>query len=386
LTPNRLGRLALALSLLLALAPAVAGEELWSASGFFIDLPAGFSLVDGDGASRFAFADPNEGMEFDIRVYERGRYSSAEAMAKELLGKLSSTGETESFTYEGRQAVMAQLSFSLNGEKLLGFGLFILGRGKPAEPSYVLLGYTDGSSLESYADLIFSCLDAFSADGAARRAPGPVSQYLLAWPPEATGTKTVLVPGGDRVALPWNAEESRTETDTAGREYRVLSAYADNAELWVEAWARFYRMVYRESAARLDRLGLELARRLPQDDPTEVARRVLAWAQGFVYERDPEGIDFVAPLTSAYEGRGDCDARAVVAAALLERMGIDAILMLSREYSHAMVAVDVPGGGQRFPFGGKKYLVGETTSKVGLGMIAASQADFSKWLGVDLGN
>jgi len=72
-------------------------------------------------------------------------------------------------------------------------------------------------------------------------------------------------------------------------------------------------------------------------------------------------------------------------AAILEASGIDCLLMLSREYSHAMLAVDVRGGGQRFPFKGKEYLVAETTAKVGLGMIDSSQADLSKWLGVDLG-
>ncbi len=73
-------------------------------------------------------------------------------------------------------------------------------------------------------------------------------------------------------------------------------------------------------------------------------------------------------------------------AIVLEGLGIDCVLMLSREYSHAMLAVDVPGGGQRFPFNGREYLVAETTAKVGLGMIDAEQADFTKWLGVDLGN
>ena len=128
-----------------------------------------------------------------------------------------------------------------------------------------------------------------------------------------------------------------------------------------------------------------IARSLPADDPTECARRVLAWVQGFSYERDLAGIDYVPPLAAAFGRRGDCDARAVVMAIVLEGLGIDCVLMLSREYSHAMLAVDVPGGGQRFPFGGGEYLVAETTAKVGLGMIDADQADFSKWLGVDLG-
>jgi hypothetical protein len=60
--------------------------------------------------------------------------------------------------------------------------------------------------------------------------------------------------------------------------------------------------------------------------------------------------------------------------------------MVSRDYSHAMVGVDVPGGGQRFAFEGKAYLVGETTAEVGIGMIAANQADWSKWMGIQLGD
>jgi hypothetical protein len=34
---------------------------------------------------------------------------------------------------------------------------------------------------------------------------------------------------------------------------------------------------------------------------------------------------------------------------------------------------------------GRRYLVAETTAKAGIGKIDAAQADFSKWLGVDVG-
>jgi hypothetical protein len=188
------------------------------------------------------------------------------------------------------------------------------------------------------------------------------------------------------VSLPWAADEAQQEADTDKREYKVLTAYANEAELWKDAWARFYRMAYRESAARLDRLALEMTKLVPADDPTEAARRILGWVQGFAYERDLFGTDFIPPLTAAYGAAGDCDSRVVVAAIILERLGIDSILMVSRDYSHAMLGVDVPGGGQRFDFKGKKFLVGETTSKVGLGMMAADMADWTKWLGIDLGN
>jgi hypothetical protein len=194
----------------------------------------------------------------------------------------------------------------------------------------------------------------------------------------------VVLPAGS-VLLPWSSKEEQDELSVAEREFRVLTMYLKSETLWQDAWARYYRMVYKESAAELDNLTQAFSGSLLLNDPTECARRVLAWVQGFHYERDFAGIDFVIPLTAAFEQRGDCDSRAMVMAIILERLGIDCILMVSREYSHAMVGVDVPGGGQRFTFNGKAYLVAETTAKIGIGMIDSTQADFSKWLGVDVG-
>jgi hypothetical protein len=376
----------LALGLARPLAGTLWGEQLKSKLGFFVDMPAGFSLIGGDGATRFSFGDPDGGMEYDIIAYEAARFASAEALAKESLAKLGSKGEATSYAYEGRPAVLAELGFSLDGVPQRGYGIFLEGRKKAGEGSYALLAFAPEADFEAYADFILSCLDAFSIDSAARRSPGPVSQFTLDWPPSRDEEKPVALAGGGSATLPWSEDEANQESETDKRDYKVLTAYADERELWKDAWARFYRMAYRESASRLDRLVLETAKALPAGDPTETARRILSWVQGFVYERDQGGTDFVPPLAAAYGATGDCDSRAVVASILLERLGIDAILMVSREYSHAMLGVDVPGGGQRFELGGKKYLVGETTAKVGLGMVAADMADWSKWLGIDLGN
>jgi hypothetical protein len=410
--PSRLAKpLALALLITCALLGAggrASAELLYSDTGFFVDPPEGFSLANGDGKTRFAFLSPDEGMEFDILTYEPSRYPDAQALAKDALAKIGSAGQTEAFSYQGRTSVFAELVFTLGGTPMKGYAIFIGPRAKPAVPaapsapaapgagggagaaagpaperSFAVLAYTQAGALGDYADFILSCLDCFSIDRAALRAPGPVSQYLLPWPAPHDSSKTVSF-GESRLDLPWSAEEAAQEEDTAGREFRVLEAYGQSADLWRDAWVRAYRMIYRESAARLDRLAIELDRLLP-DDPTDAARKVLAWTQGFVYERNTEGIDFVDPLTSAYEARGDCDSRAMVAAIILERRGIDSILMVSDVYSHALLGVDVPGGGQRFPFGGKQYLVGETTAKVGLGMVAADQADWTKWIGIQLG-
>lgn len=402
----------LVILLLLASREAFA-KQLGSEFGFFVDMPSGFVPGEGDGKTRFSYSDPNGGMEFDIRVYQAGHFDTAEAIAAEVAAKLVSTGDSESFVYEGRKAVLAELDFSLNGVEKKGYGICILGRPAPpvpqpavsapgasisdtssrasrpgiapppAESDFALLAFADAARFDAYSDLILSCLDSFSIDSEALRNPGPMSQFVLPWPPQETKTRTAVLPDGSSADLPWSDEEAAQEVDTADREYHVLESYAKSEDLWVDAWARFYRMVYRESAARLDRLSLEFARVLPIDDPTECARRVLAWVQGFTYQPDQKGIIFATPLHAAFERRGDCDSRAVVVMIILERLGIHCVLMVSREYLHAMVGVDVPGGGQRFPWNGTNYLVAETTAKVGLGMIAASQADFKKWMGVE---
>jgi hypothetical protein len=367
----------------------VSAKELISDTGAVFDMPSGFTAGDGDGKTRFAYFDANDGMELDIRIYEPGRYASAEAMAEDITGQMGSHGDATGFTYQGRRAVLANLDFAMNGGARKGYAVFIAGAAAasaaPRESGYALVATSAASRFDAYSELIISCLDSFSIDRAARRFPGPVSQFLLAWPAARNEKRAVALPSGT-VPLPWSLEEEKQVRYVAEREYRVMTLYLQSDTLWRDAWARYYRMVYKESAARLDGLTEAFAATLPADDPTESARRVLSWVQGFLYERDFAGTDFVPPLTAAFEKRGDCDSRAMVMAIILERRGIDSILMVSRDYSHAMLAVDVPGGGQRFSFGGKAYLVAETTANVGIGMMDASQTDASKWLGVDVGN
>lgn len=363
---------------------ALYAETLKSKLGFYIEMPAGFlDMKTGDNATRFAFTDPNGVMEFDLIAYDKGRFTNVEDLAAKSIALLKSSGESSVYSYQDRRAALATLDFQLDSVPMLGFAVFIQGRN--SERDYALLAYVASELFDDYADFILSCLDSFSIDAAALRMPGPISQFTLAWPPERGEQRSVILPDGLTADLPWSEAEGRQEHETCMREYKVLSAYADEPELWQDAWIRFYRMVYRESAARLDRLALEVTKAMPPDDPTEQTRRILAWVQKWNYERDPEGMDFVPPLTAAYEGRGDCDSRALTAAIILERLGIDAVIMVSREYSHALLGVDVPGGGQRYSFAGKNFLVGETTAGVGLGMIAADQADFSKWIGIQVG-
>ncbi len=111
----------------------------------------------------------------------------------------------------------------------------------------------------------------------------------------------------------------------------------------------------------------------------------LSWVQTFNYERaaTKNESDFTS-LPASLCGKGsDCDSRSMLVSALLNYTGIDTAILISREYSHAVVVTDIPAPGQTFTMeNGREYIFGETTSKVTWGMIAQDHADRKKWIPV----
>ena len=69
-----------------------------------------------------------------------------------------------------------------------------------------------------------------------------------------------------------------------------------------------------------------------------------------------------------------------------KKMGIESILLISREYKHAIAAVEFEAQGQKYspPESDREFLLGETTADVTWGVIAQDHADRSKWIPVYL--
>ncbi len=151
------------------LASPISARELAAEQGASIDMPSGLTPGEGDGRTRFSYFDPNGEMELDILVYEPDRFSTASGMAAEMLKTLGSRGDTSTFGYEGRDAAITEIAFTLNGAAEKGYALFIAG--KAGEADYALLAHVAASRFDAYGEYIISCLDAFSIDRAARREP-----------------------------------------------------------------------------------------------------------------------------------------------------------------------------------------------------------------------
>ena len=366
---------ALALSLLLLLAPALSAEPLYSPTwGFGIDLPEGYQYAEGNSFDRYSFHGPN-GAKFDMAVY-KGTYRDVGQMADDINRRLGNSGGTAFFEYCETDAALLELNF-MNSS---GWGL-CLELADAENLTVLLLALAYAPAGQQGMDVFhLSALDSIVPAEPARRMTGPIMEF--GYPRGKQRQASIAGTGLNAVICENDAEAAQELVD---REYALLTRYQSSPD-WQEAWIRFYRAIYRDSWGRLGDAVLVIARNLGNasgaDNEWAFAEKTLAWVQGFQYERDPQGSDFVNLVTAATEGRGDCDSRAMLWAMLMRQADITSAIMVSPKHSHAMGLADIAGGGARFESHGIKWVVAETTVKVGLGLIAQDMSDTESWIAV----
>jgi hypothetical protein len=213
----------------------------------------------------------------------------------------------------------------------------------------------------AYADLLISSLDSFIPSVSDFQVPGAFSQFL--------------------------SESSPSFQDIIDREARILQSYGEAPlEIKMDAWRRFYQIIYRDSFMSLANLADEIDRNyMGLGIPKHLyAQQLLSDLQSFEFIRTGNLADLAPPIVCYNTQTGDCDSLALLYMGILEHWGIKSILMISDIHKHAMVGVDVVGEGAKFTLNGKSYLVAELTEEVSLGMIAAEMADPADWFGFDL--
>jgi hypothetical protein len=365
-----------------------------SYGGFIIDPPPGYELRRAPGAGQVSFIH-RQGAVFELDLNGKGGDPAGRLQGVlPRLGIPAGAGEIEGFEYNGRQAALVRLEFSLDsagrplsargrgGRGYQGWGLCV-DRG---EDSLLALAY--GPEGNTDLELLgLSCLDSIAPTAAEQYHWGPITEFT--WPRGELEEKPIYNTGLSAPIARGDAEAAQGLVD---REFQVLRQYEKSPD-WQEAWTRFYRVIRRDSWDRLAGALFLLERSwngpippretaAPDFDPYALAARALAYIQDFRYERNLMGSDFVNLVSALTEGRGDCDSRALLWALFLEQANIPAGIMVSRDYSHAMGIADIEGPGARFPLGDKEYLVAETTAKVDLGLIAKNLSETARWLGV----
>jgi hypothetical protein len=275
-----------------------------------------------------------------------------------------------------------ELSFA--GFEGWALGLELGGEGWLAAPLLLALAYAPAGT-ENVDRLHVSALNSIAPTPAETRRPGPIMEFAV---PRGRLVEKQLA-GGLGAAL-FRENDAEGAQMLVDQEFLVFAMYADS-DYWEEAWVRFYRAIWRDSWDRISDAAFRIERALSRGTAREedlgardraFAQRLLTFVQGFVYERDLDGSDFVNLVDAATDGRGDCDSRAMLWAAVLAQANIPSAIMVSRQHAHAMGLADLPGSGARFEAAGTRWLVAETTASVDIGLIAQEQSFAEHWLGV----
>ena len=354
--------------------------------GFSLDIPEGFEIADytEDGMS-YVFSHPNIPVTLVMKLTEEKNAKSAAEVLNKNLKKLNASGETDSFKWNGTVCGISYFSMSLDDN----YSGWAVSAPVKIQDYYVILICYAPESKKGCEQFIISTINSLSINNEYLNTPGIITSY--AFPPE--GSESVLLKiGGKEIKTSLDKSDEEAAKFVIDLEYSVLNLYA-NHKMWKEAWQRYYRMIYRDNAGRLqqtakniyDSIYPELKKSKPQDADIKYAQALLSWVQTFGYERAQSKIesDFTS-LPASIKGKGsDCDSRSMLVSVLLNYTGIDTAMLISREYSHAVVVTDIPAPGQTFTMeNGREYLFGETTARVTWGMLAQDQADRTKWIPV----
>ena len=354
--------------------------------GFSLDIPEGFEIADytEDGMS-YVFSHPNIPVTLVMKLTEEKNAKSAAEVLNINLKKLNASGETDSFKWNGTVCGISNFFMSLDDN----YSGWAVSAPVKIQDYYVILLCYAPESKKGCEQFIISTINSLSINNEYLNTPGIITSY--AFPSE--GSESVLLKiGGKEIKTSLDKSDEEAAKFVIDLEYSVLNLYA-NHKMWKEAWQRYYRMIYRDNAGRLqqtakniyDSIYPELKKSKPQDADIKYAQALLSWVQTFGYERAQSKIesDFTS-LPASIKGKGsDCDSRSMLVSVLLNYTGIDTAMLISREYSHAVVVTDIPAPGQTFTMeNGREYLFGETTARVTWGMLAQDQADRTKWIPV----
>ena len=361
-----------------------------SVYNYSLDIPEGFSLNEvSDDQMSYHFVHPNYPVQFIIKIYDNPSYTSSKMVLGTTLKKLNAAMEIDTFAWNNSpDCAISDFSMTLDAKYS---GWAICAPLQKANSYVTILAYSTAETRQSCNPFIMSILNSLCTDQNYYSFPGIIATY--AYPME--GKKNIsLNISGNKISTYIDNSDIDAAQFVLEMEYSVLLLYAKH-NLWKEAWQRYYRMVFRDSYGRLAQVSYdvltqiypECAKSNPSNPDLAYAQSLLSWVQNFQYKRDNEkstSTDFTN-LPAVLCGKGnDCDSRSMLVCVLLRAAGLESFMLVSRDYSHAMVTFENEAPGQKYEVEGtgREFLMGETTAKVTWGTIAQDHADRSKWIPV----
>lgn len=164
-------------------------------------------------------------------------------------------------------------------------------------------------------------------------------------------------------------------------------------------WGSIYASLVNQTGTKLDYLADSLYSVARENDYSklDLVRLIVSFVQDIPYsyvipsncdEYQTDGKPCIGNIpygiTSPYEFvhslHGDCDTRAVLLYVLLEKLQFFPMIVVSDEYAHAMLAIDLPAQGDFIRYAGRKYYFWETTATGwSIGMLPPDTNNVDYW-------
>lgn len=360
--------------------------------GFSLDIPEGYTLEEqsSDGNS-LLFSHPNIPVIFVIKISNEKSAETSQVLQTSLK-KLSAEYDTDKIIWSEQNCAISSFKMNLD-QDYEGWAVSV-----PLKIPYsflTLLCYAPEYLNGGAQQFIISTLNSLSLDYVeSNNFSGIFTEY--AFPKE--GKKQIsLEIAGQNINTSIDIADLSASQFIVDLEFAVLSLYA-NHKLWKEAWQRYYRMIYKDCTPRIKQVSKDIFNKLypvaekkdSKNADIVFAQYLLSWVQTFEYKREQtkNSSDFT-PIPHVLCGEGnDCDSRSMLVSAILNLCGYDTIMLVSREYSHAVAATCIEAPGQKYHLkeNDKDYIFGETIEKITWGMIAQNHSDRTKWIPIIFGN
>lgn len=353
--------------------------------GYSVDLPEEFVLVDKNGADSYMFENAFVSSTVILKAYKKEKFSSSLEAMETVMKQLGAEFECAETDWRNTDCIISQFAFNLGGASNTGWAVSSLLQ--DSKGYVVMLCYTPTDVFYDLEQFVISCVDSLCIDYGSYYSPGPLTSF--AFPKGEVQNHTVEI-AGEKIDFTLDSSDIEADRFVVEREYSVLCLYQDS-EMWVEAWQRYYRQVYKNAYSRLKIAAFNIYNRLiktceSENPEIELAQKLLSWTQGFDYVRDFTSTDFT-PITASITGTGsDCDSRAMLLACLLHHMNYDTCLFVSAEFSHSLFGIVLDKAGAKINIDGRQFLLGETTAQVDIGLVPANMNQTDKWIFVELNN
>ena len=353
--------------------------------GYSVDLPEEFVLVDKNGADSYMFENAFVSSTVILKAYKKEKFSSSLEAMETVMKQLGAEFECAETDWRNTDCIISQFAFNIGDASNTGWAVSSLLQ--DSKGYVVMLCYTPTDVFYDLEQFVISCVDSLCIDYGSYYSPGPLTSF--AFPKGEVQNHTVEI-AGEKIDFTLDSSDIEADRFVVEREYSVLCLYQDS-EMWVEAWQRYYRQVYKNAYSRLKIAAFNIYNRLiktceSENPEIELAQKLLSWTQGFDYVRDFTSTDFT-PITASITGTGsDCDSRAMLLACLLHHMNYDTCLFVSAEFSHSLFGIVLDKAGAKINIDGRQFLLGETTAQVDIGLVPANMNQTDKWIFVELNN